>query len=339
MKVLFTYYPAFVQYNHGAALLSALCQQVGIFTCIVPLGDNFLEKVEAFQPDYICYSFVTVHDYQLALPFVRQTQAYANLCGGVFLRKGGIVDASLFDGVCTGEGENLPDFFLYGDKRVFQEKQYCENISDLPLPDYFGVRGNEFTRGFPFLEGKRIIPYAFSRGCPYACTFCEVRNLPQTLRIKQNFIHDLEYLQERFDPDMFYFMDELLPYYNAGWRKEFQNTTPFMSYIRGDIKESELDFLIDNGLKVCAFGVESGDEVYRNTVLRKGLTDEQLFKTVGRLQAKGVAAITFFMIGTPQETESIKEKTIHMSQTLPTMSVIWQYENLGGKVWDGQQQQ
>ena len=49
-----------------------------------------------------------------------------------------------------------------------------------------------------------------------------------------------------------------------------------------------LDWLIDRGLIGCAFGVESGDERYRNDVLRKGLTDEALWRTVAALNAAGV---------------------------------------------------
>jgi len=340
MKIVFTYYPAFVRYNHGVALLSSICKEQGMNIKIIPIDKMFFKKIESFDPDYICASFVTVHDYELSLPFLSNFDCPV-LAGGVYLRKGGYVDENIFSHICRGEAENIHSFFIYGDTTIFDKIQYCQDISALPLPDYSNVIGNEFDRGYSFLMNKKIIPYSHSRGCPYKCSFCETQNLSQGVRIKNTVKKDLKYLFETYKPDIFFFMDELLPYYSRLWQTQFNgNKTRYFSYIRADIEEYDLKFLIDNGLYACAFGIESGDEDYRNRVLGKSLLDAEIKRTIGILKENNINYIPFFMIGTPDETIEIYNKTLDMFKNIGGYPTIWQYEDLKrSKSWDGQQQQ
>ena len=338
MKIAFTYYPAFVRYNHGVALLSSLCKEKGLKVIIAPIDDIFFARINDFNPDYICASFVTVHDYKLSLPFLRNCD-YPILAGGVYLRKGGLVDTNLFKHICRGEAENIPYFFINENMAVFDEVQYCEDISSLPMPDYTYVIGDEFDRGYSFLVDKKIIPYSHGRGCPYKCNFCESQNLPQSVRIKTTVKKDLEYLSNAHKPDMFFFLDELLPYYNESWRKQFDgNEIKFFSYIRADILKSDLEFLIDNGLYACAFGIESGDEKYRNEVLNKNLFDYEIKRTISTLVKNNIHYVPFFMVGTPKETEDTYKKTLDMFKNIGGYPTIWEYEDLRRRLWDGQRQ-
>ena len=334
MKIAFTYYPAFVRYNHGTALLSSICKESGLEVTTIPMDDMFRPLIKDFSPDYICASFVTVHDYKLSLPFLSDCP-YPVLAGGVYLRKGGLIDTKLFNHICRGEAENIADFFIKGETTVFDEIQYCEDIST--LPDYSGVKGDEFDRGYSFLVGKKIIPYSHSRGCPYECSFCETQNLPQRVRIKGTVRKDLKHLVETHKPDMFFFMDELLPYYSQLWRNQFDgNEIKFFSYIRADIAESDLKFLIDNGLYACAFGIESGDEWYRNSILKKNLFDFEIERTVNTLIDNNIFYVPFFMIGTPEETDETYNKTLTMFNNIGGYPTIWEYEDLERSLlWDG----
>lgn len=336
MKIAFTYYPAFVRYNHGVALLSSICKAAGLEVKIIPMDDNFFDLINNFKPDYVGASFVTVHDYKLSIPYIKRCEVPV-LAGGVYLRKGGMVDVNLFKHVCRGEAENIAGFFIDGNTSVFDEVQQCADIS--VLPDYSGVTGYEFHRDMWFLKDKKIIPYSHSRGCPYKCTFCECRNLPKGIRIKETVKQDLMYLKETYNPELFFFLDELLPYYNYLWQYQFDgNDTRFFSYIRADITESDLKFLIDNGLYACAFGIESGCEEYRNKVLKKGVMDFEIDRTVNILNKNGIHYVSFFMTGTPGETAEIVKKTSDMASNIGN-NIFWEYEDLGGARWVGQQQQ
>jgi len=319
MRVAFTYHPFNIPWNHGAAVLSALCQEAGIETEMFPLYDGFTGA--GF--DYVCLSFVTVHDYLASVPFLAHI-TQPKLAGGVYSRKGGYISGC--DHVCRGEGERLVDFFLRGDTAVFDSQLLDTNINI--LPDMSAITGYEFGRGIPFLAGKKLIPYSHSRGCPYKCSFCEVRNLPQQVRVKTSIKRDLEILGGMV-PDMFYFTDETIPYYMRSWREQIKdNKTPFLSFLRADIQPAHLDFLIDNGLQACAIGVESGNEKYRNTVLKKGVTDAQIYRTLDRLDRSGVDRLTLFMRNTPQETDEMRYETFDMIDKIGGHSVIFEYEAL-----------
>ncbi len=319
MRIAFTWHPFNVNWNHGAAVLSAICNQSGIETELVPLHEGFT----GIGFDWVCCSFVTVHDYLASVSIVSKIEV-PKIAGGVYARKGGRIEG--FDHVCRGEGSTLVDFFLHGDTTVFDKPMLDTDINI--MPDYSSVTGYEFGRGLPWLEGRKLVPYSHSRGCPYQCSFCEVRNLDQRIRIKTNIKQDLRQLGH-YNPDLFYFTDELLPYYNRGWREQMEgNQVPFLCFIRGDIQPSHLDFLIDNGAASVVMGVESGDEQYRNNQLNKRLTDKQLYRTVKQLDKRGVHRLTLFMRNTPGETNEMRDATYDMVETLGGDSIIFEYEAL-----------
>lgn len=332
MRIVLAYLPLKVRYNHGVSVLSAICREHGINTYIVPIEHDFDEKLSFINPEWVCFSFVCEHDYYEVLPTVERTKKrYKVMAGGVYIRKGAWVKPGLFDRVCRGEGERLPEFFLDGDESVFDG--HLQADIDI-LPDYSQVSGFEFGRDMPFLQGVKIIPYSSSRGCPYKCNFCEVRFQPKEIRIKTTVKQDLDLLYEKMTPDLFLFLDELLPYYSEDWRRQMDgNKYSFQCYIRADIEPDHLQFLIDNGMKVCAFGVESTEE-HRNKILGKGLTDQELFRTVEILNANRIKYVPFYMSGAPFETDEIVAGRDELIQMVGGFPIVWQHEEMGKKVFD-----
>ena len=331
MKILFCFYPLYVKYNNGIALLSALCKERGIETELYVLDDTekFDKHLRGNKYDYIGFSCVTAHDYRKCLPFINIARNFnkAVLLGGVYARgEGRQIDAPV-DYICRGEGEMLPDFILSGDDRLFNEKMLCEDIDGLPLPDYGMFRDILFERT-ELLKGKAL-PYQSSRGCPHRCSFCEVNLQPAGVRFRYKVKEDLRFLAAKYSPDYFFMGDAMLPYYNPSWRESWGDFRhPFFAYIRADIREELLVWLHDRGMMACAFGVESGDEKYRNEVLGKMISDEQINNTVRMLKELGIKYAPFFMSDTPGETFSIKAKTHNMIKAIGGFPFIWKYENL-----------
>ncbi len=331
-KILFAFYPLYVKYNHGIALLSALCKARGIDTDIYVLDsvDNFSNYILKNRIVFVGFSCVTEHDYKKCLPFMEEARRIGciSMLGGVYPKRGTALDAPV-DFICIGEGEKLPDFILHGDDRLFKEKMLCEDINALPLPDYELFRDIPFERDIPFLKGKKVLPYHSSRGCPYSCSFCEIQGQPKVVRCRYKVQEDLSYLIGKYSPDIVFIGDELLPYYTGQWRDSWGDFRyPFVAYIRADIPEDMLVWLHDRGMVGCAFGVESGDEQYRNDVLRKGLNDYEIFRTVEMLKRLRIEYVPFYMTDTPGETFAIKAKTFRMSKKLGGYPVVWKYENL-----------
>ena len=328
MKVVFTYYPLYVRYNHGTAILSAQCKAAGVESFTVPMDDKYFEIINRIKPDYVCYSAVTKHDYLCALDYLEKT-TYPKIMGGVYARAGTKV-SPMFKYVCRGEAETGFVEFLNGDMTIFDQATRAKDINT--FPDYDYVIGNEFHRDFNILKNKKIFPYSSSRGCPYKCSFCQ--NINGKVRIKTTIKEDLDRVR-KYSPDIILITDELAPYYSDAWLSQIEgNKTPLSMYIRADIPEDRLLFLIGNGLSVCAFGIESGDEFYRNSELNKGLSDEKIYKTVECLKKHDIDFIPFYMVGTPNETHQIQTKTFKMAQEIGGNWVIWEYE----KLWEPQQQ-
>ncbi|MCL4490837.1 MAG: hypothetical protein M1510_02885 [Nitrospirae bacterium] len=331
-KILFAFYPLFVKYNHGIALLSALCKERGVDTDIYVLDSvkNFSDYILKNRIVFVGFTCVTEYDYKKCLPFMEEARRIGciSMLGGVYIRRGTDLDAPV-DFICRGEGESLPDFLLHGDGKLFEKKMLCEDINALPLPDYELFRDIPFERDIPFLKGKKVLPYHSSRGCPYSCSFCEIQGQPKVVRCRYKVQEDLSYLIGKYSPDIVFVGDELLPYYNQKWRESWEDFRhPFVAYIRADIPEDMLVWLHNRGMKGCAFGVESGDEQYRNEVLRKGLQDYEIFRTVEMLKRLRIEYVPFYMTDTPGETFAIKAKTFRMSQELGGYPVVWKYENL-----------
>lgn len=322
-----------MKWNHGAALLSACCRNVGIETEIVPAGPELLEEIK--DADVVAFSFVTDEDYEKCLPFMRLAldQEKLVICGGVYARRGGRIDESLCHYICRGEGEILPSFILHGDTYLFDEKYHHADLDVLPAPDLTGVTGYEFDRGQSFLKNLKIIPYSSSRGCPHACSFCEVQYQPRGIRMKHTINDDIQALFAEHTPDLIFLTDELPPYYSKEWREQLESIRfPFMCYIRADIEPDHLQFLIAHGLKVTAFGIESGSERFRNDVLKKGITDKQIMRTVEILRKNNLRYIPFYMMNIPGETLYDQKITLEMIDFVGGSPIVWQYQDLNRNV-------
>lgn len=341
VKVLFAFYPLFVEYNHGIALLSAICKQNGIDVdlCLLDNGNDFKNKLcSCDRYDYIGFSCVTKSDYEKCVPFIKLAAAfnYPVMVGGVFAKSNR--EFVLGDYVCRGEAERLPEFILDSNMDIFRYLDVCDDLNSLPLPDYDLFKDHPFDRQISFLECKKLLPYHSSRGCPFQCSFCLTKYQHKHVRIRSKVAEDLGYLKERYNPDVFFINDELLPYYNLKWRESWNSFRhPFVAYIRADISEDELLWAIDRGMIGCAFGIESGDEDYRNKVLGKMLFDDEIHQTVDILKKHDVYYMPFYMSNTPGESFEIKKKTIEMAEKLGGIHCFWEYTPVisEGDFYDG----
>lgn len=332
--ILFAFYPLYVKWSHGIALLSALCKMNGIETSLYLLDTNekFKEYLENHPCDYVGFSCVCSADFQLALPFMEIAKELDKtiILGGVYPRHGSFIDAPV-DYICRGDGETLPAFINDNNTNLFDKPQVNMKLNDLPLPDYELFRDIPYNRELPFAPYiKNIISYHSSRGCPYRCSFCEVAYQHPEIRFRTMVSDDLNYLTSKYKPDVVLFGDELLPYYYEPWRDSWGDFKyPFVSYIRADISESLLIWLYDKGLSGCFFGIESADEAYRNNILGKNLKDVDIYRTVNLLNEMKIPFIASFMQNTPGETWRMKAKTEKMSREICQFPIIYQYDNLG----------
>lgn len=329
MRVLFAFYPSHIRYNHGLALLSAICKQRGIAVDLHLLGDRerFRTTLRETHYDHVCLSCTARADFGLALPF-----AVIAVESGVSVLWGGpwaVMMPGSLSRVCRGDGETLPDFLLSGDDTLFREKLTWLDLNILPLPDYELFVGIPFNRGYGIIERKNQLPYFSSRGCPYECSFCLTRFQSPLVRVRTRVEEDLTELTEIYKPDILFMGDALLPYWSRSWRESWgEFRYPFFAYIHAGISQDNLEWLIDRGLFACSFGVESGDETFRNDILKKSLSDEKLWHTVETLRRHKIHFVPFYMHGVPGETFTQTAKTFKLKDMIGGYPVVWEYEEL-----------
>jgi hypothetical protein len=329
-KILFVFYPGHVKFNHGVALLSSLCKKRGIDVSLHLLlhPDDFLKEVSK-RYDYVCFSITTSNDYRKVSPFMQVAVEYGHnvLVGGTWVR---FLDNTGEHRTCIGEGETLPDFILTGNGELFEGEIFCPDLNSLPLPDYDLFSGYPFERNYGTrVAGMKQLPYFSSRGCPFRCSFCIVNKQPYPLRIRTNVEEDLRRLAEQYKPDSIYFGDSLLPYYSGEWRRSWGDFRfPFFAMIRADVKPDHLEWLIDRGMHTCSFGIESGDETFRNKTLNKQLNDEDIYRTVGILKKHGIEYVPFYIVGAPGEKFTVTRDTIDMKDRVGGVPIVWDYQSI-----------
>ena len=338
LKLLLCFYPRFVKYNYGIALLSALCKKRGIEVDMHMFGrvQDFFTQLRDKRYDYIGFSVTSRKEYPKILPFAKLARdtGHKTLLGGTWLNLMHPVDEDVFDGVCRGEGETLPDFLLSWDTKLFKSPMIHTDLNTLPIPDYELFENIPFKRGVPVLDDQKVLPYMSSRGCPHKCMFCQAQHQPFH-RIRTKVFRDLEEITGRYKPEALFMLDTILPYDSTRWRGSWMDFRyPFVAYIRASIKPDILLWLIDRGLKGCAFGIESGDEQYRNDVLKKDLSDDEIWRTIGILNKHNVPYSTYWMRNTPGEKMIHQMKTEQMMRKMEGYTCLASYEEL---LWQSEQ--
>jgi radical SAM superfamily enzyme YgiQ (UPF0313 family) len=333
-KILFAFYPIYVSYNHGIAVLSSLCRKCGIDVDVYLLDnvDKFNTYINENEFSHIAFSCVTKYDYLLSLPFMQVASdgGRTTMLGGVFPRLPVQLHAPV-DIICRGEGEMLPLFLLEQYTGLFRSQELYPDLNRLPMPDYELFQDIAYDRVLPFDLAVPALPYSSSRGCAFRCNFCAVSLQPAGVRIRTKVEEDLKLLTDKYNPGVIHFLDELIPYYNEEWRESWGDFQfPFVSYIRADITEKQLRWLKDKGLAGCFFGIESGSEEYRNKVLGKNLTNKQIYNTVEQLKEMGVPYMASYMRGMPGETWEMQADTLELADTVSGYSIFYAYENLLG---------
>ena len=176
------------------------------------------------------------------------------------------------------------------------------------------------------------MPLMISRGCPYACTYCcnkAIKDIyPKSngyfriLKPKQA-IDLLLYIKERFPIKGFNFADDLFVWqYN--WFSEFTEryikeiNLPYVCNARIEILKNKeiLLMLKESGCKQVSFGIESGDEDYRKSILKRNYSNSDILVASELLHEVGIPFSSYNIIGFPFETKKQMKKTVEINKSI-----------------------
>jgi anaerobic magnesium-protoporphyrin IX monomethyl ester cyclase len=308
---------------------------------------NYLTLIAEYNPDLIGFSFMTGNRrwaYETAQK-IKNHLGKPIIFGGVhptlFPED---IDFSYVDYVCIGEGEypvlelmntldhggdttTIKNLWIKKDDAVIKNelRDLIQDFDSLPLPYREIYYKYKFIRDLPV---KRFIS---GIGCPYQCTFCHnplhiklYKGKGKFVRKKsvKRVIDEIRAVRDsyvlknaHFSDDTFVLDKKWLSEFLAAYRQEIH--VPFSCNIRIDqVDENMIRDMAQSGCYGVSFGIESGSERIRNTILKKNLKRDDIINNAKLIKKYGIKMIVTNLMGLPEETLEDAFKTVALNQEI-----------------------
>lgn len=201
-------------------------------------------------------------------------------------------------------------------------------LDSLPIPDF-----ELYFSKYPILGQKILKTFIASRGCCFACSFCYndryhklyrgqgpyVRHLPPS-----KIIEWIDRVRSKYPMEIVEFQDDAFTQ-NKPWLKDFLHLyktrvdLPFKCLVRADMVDDEVARLLKKaGALVVVFGIETGNQEIRNTILNKNINNEQIYKCAKILRKHGLKFGTSNMFGLPTESLDKAFQTVQLNIDIRT---------------------
>jgi len=261
------------------------------------------------------------------------------------------------DIICVGEGEgaiedlvthlrdgtdylNVENLWINNDGHIIRNpmRPLIQDLDVLPFPAY----GND---SFYFIDSKKMtrsdvalldsnLWIQTSRGCPFVCSYCVnsllrplfkhlghytrrrsvnsiIREIKEQLNASGNMKTNVFFLDEVFGED-------------ESWLSEFQSIykkeigLPFyVEYNPKSIKSTILSKLVDAGVDVINFGIQSGSDFIRNHIFHRPGKNEEIINIAHKIASYGVKIKYDLIIDNPYDTEESLKNAISLLLQLP----------------------
>ena len=362
MKVLFIY-PNISKfsssYHYGIGYLSAVLKKHGHETSLLHIKskditkDILFERITGFNPGLIAFSTTSLQ-YQYVKYFSEMIKkAYCNIpiiCGGIHttLCAAEIMSNQFIDYVCIGEGE----YALLELCKCLEEKLDTTKIKNI----HSKINGNIYKNPVrPLISDLDELPFPdrdfddtiaidyiahllAGRGCPFDCSYCCNRNLRQLYDKKGSFVRyrsvdnvldEIETLVKRYNVKRLNFHDDTFTI-SKKWTRSFcekyplRFDLPYECNARVETVDREMLMLLKaSGCDLIRIGTESGNEIMRQTILNRKMSNEAIKNICNISNEIGLNTYSFNMIGLPYETEEMINDTIELNKEInPTYGVV-----------------
>lgn len=164
-----------------------------------------------------------------------------------------------------------------------------------------------------------------ARGCPFRCNFCSIPAIERKTRYRsvENVIKEMAEAIKYTNSRLFTFIDDTLTVnrdytvklcraiINSGLKPQWEGHT------RANLVDDDLLKLMRQaGCYELSFGVESGNEKIRNEVIKKRVTDKEIYNAVKLCYKNNILPDFYLMLGFPQEGKKEIEDTINFGLKL-----------------------
>lgn len=338
--------------QHGLAFLSAVLKQNGYpevslsyFTGNLDLN-QWEEDLKRLQPDLIGF-YSTAEQFHFIKKLIEAVpKPIFTICGGPHPSCYPVCIESIprLDAICVGEGEypllelvqavdqgrdytQIKSLWVRRNGRIIKNptRPFIHNLDELPFSDreLFNTQKAIDQYG---LSQLRILA---SRGCPFSCTFCSNKRMSKTqsgpyvrFRSADHLLKELNQVKKKyrfeeifFDDDIFIMNREIVQEFCKRYPKEIGK--PFV--FAGRVEACRLDILTmlkEAGGRRIDFGVESGHEELRRTILKRKMSNRQIIEATHLAKSVGLQVKTLNMVGLPEETPKKFRQTIKINQAI-----------------------
>ncbi|HPQ19740.1 MAG TPA: radical SAM protein [bacterium] len=329
----------------GIMSLSAVLKDNG-HKCDVLINNfdnNIIEKTIEYNPDIIAISAMTPE-----MNFVSSYVKKIKQIKDIYIILGGahstfypdVINELPINAICLGEGEaaivelansfdkkeenyNINNLWFKVNNRIIKNQiASLKDINEYPVPD----REIYFSK-YEILRNARTKRFLFSRGCPFNCSYCFNYALKQMYKNKNyirfrtidNMINEIKYILNNYGMEWVQFNDgtfnldkKRLLEFLIRYKKEIN--IPFICNLRIDLVDEEIvEALAECKCDRVDFGIEHGDEEFREKILLRKMSNEHIIKYAKLLKRKNIRIHTANVIGFPGETVEQAFKTIEIN--------------------------
>lgn len=353
-----------LRFQHGLAFISAVLKKSGFLVCLSLLCEEpnlpqWEEDLRRIQPNVIGF-YSTAEQF----PFVQRL--IERVPPGIFTICGGphptcyptcIESVPRLDAICVGEGEypmlelvealkegrdytRIKNLWVRRNGAIIRNetRPFIENLDELPYEDrdLFNMQESIDKYG---LGQMRVLT---SRGCPYQCTYCSNKRTSEAqpgrylrYRTAEHIMGELNELNRKYRFDEIFFDDDIFMM-NKNIRGEFceryarEIGKPFVFCARVELCERDMLAMLKNaGGRRIDFGVESGNEELRRSILKRKMTNKQILDATQMAKSVGLQVKTLNMVGLPDETVEKHLDTVRINQQIDpdvvSMSIFTPY--------------
>lgn len=194
-------------------------------------------------------------------------------------------------------------------------------LDDLPIAAWHLADLKKYKAIWKANHGYFSLNIATTRGCPYKCNWCAkpIYGNRYNSRSPEHVIQEVKMLVQDYGVQHFWMCDDIFGL-KPNWVQQFDKlikeegiSFKYMIQSRVDLllKEDNIDALVSSGLETVWLGAESGSQHILDA-MDKGITVEQIYEAVPKLQNKGVNVALFLQFGYLGETFDDIKKTIDM---------------------------
>lgn len=205
------------------------------------------------------------------------------------------------------------------------------DLDSLPMPDYHSFPAGKYIDYNKVLRSLNSISMIVSRGCPYRCSFCAVKEtMGKSYRIRdpRKVVAEMQLLQRDFGIEGIWFKDSIFNL-RKEWVREFCSEIRrtglklrWQINTRVDlVDEEQVAEMAACGLEQIDLGIESGSPETLKT-LRKDVSIETIEKAVAAVK-RHVRVSGFFMVGVPGEKLEDVEMTFELARRLDLDRASW----------------